>query len=540
MFNELKTIIADLYTGYSKSICVTDIVHYNEVISNYFQYFSENAFKQTTYVLNNLVESIDLIKPITPTTIQLLQIFAWILVYFMSITSSVVLIQHLAIYWLKRNKRSESNGNNTSVIGKLPLISILIPIRNEEPSILKRIISTIGLQEYPKNLIEVIVISDDSIENFKEIQGSCIKQSSELGLDIQVIGRESPQGHKAGALNYALKTSKGEYIAVFDVDSVLQPQFLRKAASFLISNSKYDTVVGQWNPINKNSPVAKAQGSGMEFLTEVFYTRKSTLDLPIIILGSGSVYRKSFLEEMGGWNEKILAEDIELWVRSVLKGKKIAYLDDLRIGVEVPETYAAFKRQHSRWMYGTAQVLKRYFVDILRADIPALWKIDIFTYLWHYEVLLTNVFLMGLSLVSIFLGLDLVIVSQYPSLWLLALTAFYTYTYLDYFHGIGKNLKDCIFDLGTSTVIVSTLLPTITLKIAKSLIGLRETWQVTPKGSRARSLTKKPVQEWAFGGLGILLGLYALEIGLFATSSFLIMMSIPYIYVAIRTKDGLW
>jgi hypothetical protein len=147
---------------------------------------------------------------------------------------------------------------------------------------------------------------------------------------------------------------------------------------------------------------------------------------------------------------------------------------------------------------------------------------------------------MGLSLISIFLGLDLILVSQYPSLWLLALTAFYTYTYFDFFHRIGRNLKDRIFDLCTSTVIVSTLLPTITLKIAKSLIGLKEPWQVTPKGSRVIEHTKKPVQEWAFGGLGIILGLYALRMGLFATSSFLIIMSVPYIYVAIRTNNGLW
>jgi len=538
--NKLKSTIADICTGYG-SAYFTDELNYNaQTISDAFRSILETELKEVANRLDNFIKFVSLTKPAVPLDIQLVQMVVFTLICLTSIVSSAILIQHITLYWLKKGRRMECPKNYCGELDRPPIVSICIPIRNEEISMIKRILSTIGAQRYPKSSMEVIVISDDSPEKAEEIRKTCQKASKKFGLNIQVIERKIQHGHKAGALNDALLISKGEYVAVFDVDSILDPLFIFKTVNFLSSHDEYDVAVGRWTPINRNSPVACAQGEGMEFLTEVLYKRKFALGFPIVILGSGSVFRRSFLKEMGGWNEEILAEDVELWVRAVLKGKKTAYIDDLRVGVEVPETYAIFKRQHSRWMYGTTQVLKKYFVKILRADIPWLLKLDIFSYLLHYYVFLTNILLMGLSLISIVFGLDLLIVNEYPSLWILALTGLYSFTYFDFLRNNGRTLKDCLVISARSAVIASALLPTTAIKIVKSLIGLNETWHVTPKGSRIRMSSRTVILEWIVGWSGVSLGIYALEKSLFATSSFLIAMSIPGIYVGIRTARGLW
>jgi len=55
---------------------------------------------------------------------------------------------------------------------------------------------------------------------------------AKLGIDIDYIHRNDRTGFKAGALENGLRTAKGEFVAIFDVDFVPEPDFLQKSIHY--------------------------------------------------------------------------------------------------------------------------------------------------------------------------------------------------------------------------------------------------------------------------------------------------------------------
>ena len=91
----------------------------------------------------------------------------------------------------------------------LPLVSIIIPCRNEEKYIGKCLDSIIN-QDYPEEKIEILVIDGMSEDKTKEI----IKQYSEKHPFIKLL--ENPQKFTPFGLNIGIKKAKGKVIVRMD------------------------------------------------------------------------------------------------------------------------------------------------------------------------------------------------------------------------------------------------------------------------------------------------------------------------------------
>ena len=70
------------------------------------------------------------------------------------------------------------------------------------------------------------------------------------GFNIEYIRRVNRHGFKAGALEYGLKKSKAEYIAIFDADFVPNPDFLNKTLPHLLQPG-IGMVQTKWGHINR-------------------------------------------------------------------------------------------------------------------------------------------------------------------------------------------------------------------------------------------------------------------------------------------------
>ncbi|KAK9222342.1 hypothetical protein WN944_010777 [Citrus x changshan-huyou] len=69
------------------------------------------------------------------------------------------------------------------------------------------------------------------------------------GINIRYESRENRTGYKAGALKEGLKRSyvkHCEYVAIFDVDFRLEPDYLRRAIPYLVQNSDIALVQARW------------------------------------------------------------------------------------------------------------------------------------------------------------------------------------------------------------------------------------------------------------------------------------------------------
>ncbi|MCA1633897.1 MAG: glycosyltransferase [Acidobacteria bacterium] len=110
-----------------------------------------------------------------------------------------------------------------------PLVSVLIPARNEQHRILAECVGSILAQDYAR--FEVVAVNDRSIDATALILRALAATDARLRV---VEGREPPAGWlgKPFALQQALEVSRGEWVLATDADMVFDPAALRTALEY--------------------------------------------------------------------------------------------------------------------------------------------------------------------------------------------------------------------------------------------------------------------------------------------------------------------
>lgn len=116
-----------------------------------------------------------------------------------------------------------------------PRVSILIPAYNEASCIAATIINKLE-QNYPRDKLEIIVISDESTDGTDEIVTKLMLNDTRLRLL-----RQAPRRGKASGLNMAVKEASGDIIIFNDANSMYRHD--DEAISKLVENF-YDQSIG--------------------------------------------------------------------------------------------------------------------------------------------------------------------------------------------------------------------------------------------------------------------------------------------------------
>ncbi len=145
-----------------------------------------------------------------------------------------VMVMYFFVGWLRLKKVESAI---TLADNKLPFVSVLISVRNEEAYI-KTCLEAVLKQQYPQHLFEVIVIDDYSTDNTLSIARE-INQRNLLVLDLQQYlgkpGEYSPNKKKAIALG--VKNAQGSLILTTDGDSFMSENWLRSMTEYYQANN---------------------------------------------------------------------------------------------------------------------------------------------------------------------------------------------------------------------------------------------------------------------------------------------------------------
>jgi hypothetical protein len=90
--------------------------------------------------------------------------------------------------------------------------------------------------------------------------------------------------------------------------------------------------------------------------------------------GTAGVWRRSALEDAGGWSDDTVTEDLDVSYRAQLRGWRLVYRDDYPVPSELPESLTAFKSQQRRWTKGGVQVARKLIHRVLASSVPARVK----------------------------------------------------------------------------------------------------------------------------------------------------------------------
>ena len=256
----------------------------------------------------------------------------------------------------------------------LPKVAIQLPVYNEKLVIQRLIESTIDL-EYPKQLLEIQIL-DDSNDETSQICAQLTTFYRSKGWNIQHLKRNSREGFKAGALEYGLQFIDSQFIAIFDADFIPPFDFLKKTIGFF-DNPQIGVVQSAWSHLNENySLLTKVQAFQLNIHFAVEQKGRFQGNYFSQFNGTAGVWRKKAIIDAGGWQKDTLTEDLDLSIRTQLKGWKIIQFTDLKSPAELPYKWEDFKNQQFRWIKGGTECWFKLIQRILLNDFKISKKIQ--------------------------------------------------------------------------------------------------------------------------------------------------------------------
>lgn len=261
----------------------------------------------------------------------------------------------------------------------LPRVTVQIPLYNEA-NVAERIIRAGGGLDYPGELLQIQVL-DDSTDETSEIVDRVCKALKKEGVRIECIRRGSREGYKAGALNVGLKSAEGEYVMIFDADFVPEPDLLIRMIHYF-ADSKVGMVQAAWGHLNAGeSLLTQVQSVYLDGHFKVEHFVRDATGRWLNFNGTGGIWRKSAVVEVGGWECDTLSEDVDLSYRAQLGGWEMCYVNDVKCDGEIPSRMSAFQSQQHRWSKGLIQNAKKHLGAVLKSEVSWWVKLEAFFHL---------------------------------------------------------------------------------------------------------------------------------------------------------------
>jgi len=210
---------------------------------------------------------------------------------------------------------------------ELPKVSVIIPSRNEEKFIEKCIESFLTC-DYPKELIEVIVVDGMSEDRTREIVTEISRR------DDRVLLVHNERKITPVALNLGVKASKGEYIFFSGAHSEMPSDYVSKCIKHAI-----ETGVDNVGGVMKTEPriksavgiaISKVLSSPLGVGGAKFRTGVSNLtEVDTVPFGC---YKRDVFDRIGYFNEKLVRnQDIEFNLRLKRARGKIILFPDIEL-----------------------------------------------------------------------------------------------------------------------------------------------------------------------------------------------------------------
>lgn len=273
----------------------------------------------------------------------------------------------------------------------LPMVSIIVPAYNEEKTIVDTIKSLKAI-DYPKRLLEIIILSDGSKDNTSKIVSKYAD-----GQRIIFIDNKVNKG-KAACLNQGIKLAKGDFICCMDADSEVMPDIIIKTLPYF-KKEKVGAVTVTVEAIETKTILQKVVD--LEFILglSLFLKVFSFFNCIFVTPGPFSIYRASMLKKIGGFDEKNITEDLEIAYRIHKAGYKIENTMATKVKTHIPNTFKKLHVQRKRWYTGAIltfwqhrDVLRRKDLGVYRYFLP-----------FNYSLIFLGI---ALFLYSTYLGLS--------------------------------------------------------------------------------------------------------------------------------------
>lgn len=259
-----------------------------------------------------------------------------------------------------------------------PFISILIPAHNEE-SVITHTVENILNIDYPN--FEVIVIDDRSTDNTASVIKDLEQRYEKV---IAFIRNKDDFPGKSAVLNDAYEITKGEAILVFDADATVEKDFLNKLVPKLEPS---DVGAVQARKIIRNSKynlLTRCQNNEYSMDTYLQVGRDAVKGA-VELRGNGELIKRTALDDIGGWNNYTITDDLDMSTRLHIKGWDVRFCPEACVYEEGIVYLIPLFRQRRRWLEGTIRRYLEYSFEAIKSKKMSLRaRVDMAVYITEF------------------------------------------------------------------------------------------------------------------------------------------------------------
>ncbi len=283
---------------------------------------------------------------------------------------------------------------------KKPFFSIIIPSHGTSFVILRKTIE--GALKLDYDNYEVIVSDNGKNTSVTEnLRSYCEKKK------VLFHHKKDERGYKAGNINAVLKLIQGEFIVILDSDHIPKPELL-EIFSPIVEDPTIGFIQAKVGYRNVRRFYQAANSILYSQFYEVIETAKDHRGV-VLFNGTTGCFRKSVLNEIGGFSEDTLIEDIDTSMLILARGYQGKFVNHIGSHGLVPETSIAQISQLWRWTHGACNILRIRFRTLTKSSQISWGK--------RFELILNAMaFFSGTSIVFLFTLLTLMITAQIPIL----------------------------------------------------------------------------------------------------------------------------
>ena len=238
----------------------------------------------------------------------------------------------------------------------LPLVSIVIPVRNEEMYV-AGCLKAVASQSYPKEKIEIIITdgqsSDGTIKKIEQFHVSN-KDSS-----LRIVN--NPGKFFSSGFNEGIRLASGEIIVMLGGHTEVASDFIERNVEYLLSKN-WDCVGGQLETQSTTrigQTIAIAMSSSFGVGGVAFRTEKSRpMEVDTVAFGA---YRRKAIERCGPIDEEMVRDqDDEYNYRLREMGGRIFFVPDIKVKYYSRSTLKSLWDQYFQYGFWKVRVLQKH------------------------------------------------------------------------------------------------------------------------------------------------------------------------------------
>jgi cellulose synthase (UDP-forming) len=269
------------------------------------------------------------------------------------------LVQAFGFWWTCSTQRGR-RPLRRRVGGEPPAVDVLIPTYNEPVDVVEPTVAAAVRMRGASVTVHVLDDGDrPEMAVLAERHGA------------NYVTRAEHVGAKAGNINHALAITSAPYVAVLDCDHVPDEGFLAATLGHLCDDRVALVQTPQYYANARGSRIASAAWAQQALFFGPIACGKDGMGA-MFCCGTNAIFRRSALEQIGGFPQESLTEDFELSVHLHERGWRTAYVPEVLARGLGPEDMASYVSQQQRWARGCLSGIR----TAARARLPLRTRIQ--------------------------------------------------------------------------------------------------------------------------------------------------------------------